>query len=78
METIGDAYMAVGGAPVKDALHAARTCDMALDMVDAIQDLTDPSTGLQRHNHFSFLLLLLLFSVALNNHSTIYFSELLR
>lgn len=38
--------MAVGGAPVKDALHAARTCDMALDMVDAIQDLTDPSTGL--------------------------------
>nr|CAH0110411.1 unnamed protein product [Daphnia galeata] len=45
VETIGDAYMAVGGAPVKDALHAARTCDMALDMVDAIQDLTDPSTG---------------------------------
>lgn len=38
--------MAVGGAPVKDVLHAARTCDMALDMVDAIQDLTDPSTGL--------------------------------
>jgi len=37
--------MAVGGAPVKDALHAARTCDMALDMIDAIQGLTDPSTG---------------------------------
>ena len=46
VETIGDAYMAVGGAPVKDVLHAARICDMALDMVDAIQDLTDPSTGL--------------------------------
>ncbi|XP_046649708.1 soluble guanylate cyclase 88E-like isoform X2 [Daphnia pulicaria] len=45
VETIGDAYMAVGGAPVKDVLHAARTCDMAMDMVDAIQDLTDPSTG---------------------------------
>lgn len=45
VETIGDAYMAVGGAPVKDVLHAERTCDMAMDMVDAIQDLTDPSTG---------------------------------
>jgi class 3 adenylate cyclase len=58
VETIGDAYMAVGGAPVKDVLHAARTCDMAMDMVDAIQDLTDPSTGLQPKNHFFFLLLL--------------------
>ena len=54
VETIGDAYMAVGGAPVKDALHAARTCDMALDMVDAIQDLTDPSTGLQRQTILVF------------------------
>jgi class 3 adenylate cyclase len=45
VETIGDAYMVVGGAPVKDDLHAIRTCDMALDMLDAIQDLTDPSTG---------------------------------
>lgn len=42
--------MAVGGAPVKDALHAARTCDMALDMIDAIQGLTDPSTGIIRAN----------------------------
>ncbi len=45
--------MAVGGAPVKDVLHAARTCDMALDMVDAIQDLTDPSTGLKPKTIFS-------------------------
>ena len=37
--------MAVGGAPVKDPLHAAKICDMALDMVDAIQGLSDPSTG---------------------------------
>lgn len=80
METIGDAYMAVGGAPVKDVLHAARTCDMAMDMVDAIQDLTDPSTGLQPENHFfSFFFSSGFFiSVGLNNHSTMYFSELLR
>ena len=49
METIGDAYMAVGGAPVKNELHAARICDMALDMVDAIQDLKDPSTGISTY-----------------------------
>ena len=47
VETIGDAYMVVGGAPVKDDQHAIRICDMALDMLDAIQDLTDPSTGNQ-------------------------------
>ena len=46
VETIGDAYMAVGGAPVKNEFHSARICDMALDMVNAIQDLKDPSTGL--------------------------------
>lgn len=45
METIGDAYMVVGGAPVYDENHAHRVCDMALDMIDAIQDVKDPSTG---------------------------------
>ncbi|XP_022209089.2 soluble guanylate cyclase 88E isoform X2 [Drosophila obscura] len=45
VETIGDAYMVVAGAPDKDANHAERVCDMALDMVDAITDLKDPSTG---------------------------------
>lgn len=68
METIGDAYMAVGGAPVKDVLHAERTCDMAMDMVDAIQDLTDPSTG--RHpsaiSFFAFHIAL----ICLDNHSS--------
>lgn len=81
METIGDAYMAVGGAPVKDVLHAARTCDMAMDMVDAIQDLTDPSTGLQPKNHFFFSFFFssgFFISDGLDNHSTMYFSELLR
>ncbi|XP_030376357.1 soluble guanylate cyclase 88E [Scaptodrosophila lebanonensis] len=45
VETIGDAYMVVAGAPDKDANHAEKVCDMALDMVDAITDLKDPSTG---------------------------------
>lgn len=46
METIGDAYMVVSGAPEKQANHAERICDMALDMVDAITTLKDPSTGI--------------------------------
>lgn len=45
METIGDAYMVVSGAPEKDQNHAEKTCDMGLDMIDAITDLKDPSTG---------------------------------
>ncbi|CAH0560058.1 unnamed protein product [Brassicogethes aeneus] len=45
VETIGDAYMVVSGAPEKEGKHAQRVCDMALDMVDAITDLKDPSTG---------------------------------
>lgn len=45
VETIGDAYMVVSGAPEKEGNHAERVCDMALDMVDAITGLKDPSTG---------------------------------
>ncbi|KAJ8675449.1 hypothetical protein QAD02_011235, partial [Eretmocerus hayati] len=45
VETIGDAYMVVSGAPVKQSDHADRVCDMALDMLEAITDLTDRSTG---------------------------------
>ncbi|XP_046488952.1 guanylyl cyclase at 88E isoform X1 [Neodiprion pinetum] len=44
VETIGDAYMVVSGAPDKEHDHADRVCDMALDMVEAITDLKDPST----------------------------------
>lgn len=38
--------MVVSGAPVKENDHADRVCDMALDMVEAITDLKDRSTGL--------------------------------
>lgn len=46
VETIGDAYMVVSGAPMTEDNHAEKVCDMALDMVDAITDLKDPSTGI--------------------------------
>ncbi|XP_055636831.1 soluble guanylate cyclase 88E isoform X2 [Toxorhynchites rutilus septentrionalis] len=45
VETIGDAYMVVSGAPEKEQNHAEKVCDMALDMIEAITDLKDPSTG---------------------------------
>ncbi|KAG8327061.1 Soluble guanylate cyclase 88E [Homalodisca vitripennis] len=45
VETIGDAYMVVSGAPQSEDNHAEKVCDMALDMVEAITDLKDPSTA---------------------------------
>lgn len=38
-------YMVVSGAPEKEINHAEKVCDMALDMIQAITDLKDPSTG---------------------------------
>lgn len=38
--------MVVSGAPEKEDNHAEKVCDMALDMVEAITDLKDPSTGM--------------------------------
>lgn len=40
--------MVVSGAPVKENDHADRVCDMALDMVEAITDLKDRSTGIKK------------------------------
>lgn len=40
--------MVVSGAPEKEDNHAEKVCDMALDMVEAITDLKDPSTGILR------------------------------
>lgn len=65
METIGDAYMVVCGAPDKDAQHAQRICDMAFDMVEAITDLKDPSTG-NKNDLFSFKVTRFLIQISLN------------
>ncbi|GFQ64565.1 soluble guanylate cyclase 88E, partial [Trichonephila clavata] len=45
VETIGDAYMVVSGAPENEERHPDKICQMALDMVVVIGDLKDPSTG---------------------------------
>ncbi|KAL8614432.1 hypothetical protein ACOMHN_007768 [Nucella lapillus] len=45
VETIGDAYMAVAGAPTVTADHAESMCDMALDMLAAMPHLKDPSSN---------------------------------
>ncbi|XP_064482447.1 soluble guanylate cyclase 88E-like isoform X2 [Ornithodoros turicata] len=45
VETIGDAYMVVSGAPEPEPKHSEKVCEMALDMVQLIGDLKDPSTG---------------------------------
>lgn len=37
--------MVVSGAPEQEESHADKVCHMALDMVDVIGGLTDPSTG---------------------------------
>ncbi|CAM1326905.1 Uncharacterised protein g9354 [Pycnogonum litorale] len=44
VETIGDSYMVVCGAPERNAKHAEKVCEMALDMVNVIGELRDPST----------------------------------
>lgn len=58
--------MVVSGAPEKEGNHAERVCDMALDMVDAITNLKDPSTGNNYNNkiQFKFLIILLLYFIS--------------
>lgn len=45
VETIGDSYMAVCGAPERNQKHAIRICDMGIDMVNVIGELKDPSSN---------------------------------
>ena len=45
VETIGDAYMVVGGVPEVDKLHAERVADMSLDMIEASGTIASPATG---------------------------------
>uniref|UniRef100_A0A8C4S0B9 guanylate cyclase n=1 Tax=Erpetoichthys calabaricus TaxID=27687 RepID=A0A8C4S0B9_ERPCA len=45
VETIGDAYMVVGGVPVPMASHAERVANFALGMIIAARGVTNPVTG---------------------------------
>ncbi|XP_019641301.1 PREDICTED: soluble guanylate cyclase 88E-like isoform X1 [Branchiostoma belcheri] len=49
VETIGDAYMVVSGAPTTTKYHAHHVCDMALDMIRSMEHLKDPSTNENLH-----------------------------
>ncbi len=45
METIGDAYMVVGGVPIPTDTHAERVANFALGMRIAAREVTSPITG---------------------------------
>ncbi|XP_053273435.1 guanylate cyclase soluble subunit beta-2 [Pleuronectes platessa] len=45
VETIGDAYMVVGGVPVPTDTHARRVANFALGMRIAAREVTNPVTG---------------------------------
>ncbi|TRY92055.1 hypothetical protein DNTS_034077 [Danionella cerebrum] len=45
VETIGDAYMVVGGVPVPTETHAERVANFALGMRIAAREVTNPITG---------------------------------
>ncbi|XP_077059758.1 guanylate cyclase soluble subunit beta-2 [Siphateles boraxobius] len=45
VETIGDAYMVVGGVPVPTETHAERVANFALGMRIAAKEVTSPITG---------------------------------
>ncbi|XP_043926708.1 guanylate cyclase soluble subunit beta-2-like [Protopterus annectens] len=45
VETIGDAYMVVGGVPVPVSTHAMRVANFALGMIIAAKEVMNPVTG---------------------------------
>ncbi|XP_071830658.1 soluble guanylate cyclase 88E-like isoform X3 [Apostichopus japonicus] len=45
VETIGDAYMVVAGAPIITKYHAVLVAEMSLAMLDSVQDLKVPSSN---------------------------------
>lgn len=45
METIGDAYMVVGGVPIPVSSHAERVANFALGMIIAAREVINPITG---------------------------------
>lgn len=45
VETIGDAYMVVGGVPIPVSSHAERVANFALGMIMAANEVINPVTG---------------------------------
>ncbi|XP_007258446.3 guanylate cyclase soluble subunit beta-2-like [Astyanax mexicanus] len=45
VETIGDAYMVVGGVPIPVSSHGERVANFALGMIIASKEVTNPITG---------------------------------
>jgi guanylate cyclase soluble subunit beta len=44
---VGDKYMAVSGLPEKCSWHARSVCNMALDMLFVVQDMTHKGEKLE-------------------------------
>ena len=45
VETIGDAYMVVGGVPEVNDTHASSVANMAIDMMFKVREVMSPATG---------------------------------
>ena len=45
VETIGDAYMVVSGAPTVSTAHAQSIANMSLDMIASLNDFVAPAAG---------------------------------
>lgn len=45
VETIGDAYMVVGGLPIRSDRHAENVCNQALDMLHYCKQVRSPVDG---------------------------------
>lgn len=43
METVGQVYMAVCGAPERTEFHAQNICDVSLSMINQVKQLQMPS-----------------------------------